>query len=184
MGDSMKNKTYNKRKVLIVFSIAIILLLGLIGRLSYLMIFEAEYYQEKAEDLHEREREIKAARGEIIDRNGVVLATNKSVCTISVIHSQIKDEEEVIEVLAKELQMDEPAVRQKVEKVSSREKIKSNVDIEIGDKILPEGYKKMPRKNASYRQSIRIFYRFIGEKFGADEDVNILNPPKNDENDP
>ena len=131
----MKNKTYNKRKVLIVFSIAIILLLGLIGRLSYLMIFEAEYYQEKAEDLHEREREIKAARGKIIDRNGVVLATNKSVCTISVIHSQIKDEEEVIEVLAKELQMDEPAVRQKVEKVSSREKIKSNVDIEIGDKI-------------------------------------------------
>ena len=131
----MKNKTYNKRKVLIVFSMAILLLFGLIVRLAYLMIFEAEYYQEKAENLHEREREIKAARGEIIDRNGVVLATNKSVCTISVIHSQIKDKEEVIQILAKELMMDESAIRQKVEKVSSREKIKSNVDIEIGDRI-------------------------------------------------
>ncbi len=131
----MKNKTYNKRKVLIVFSMAILLLFGLIGRLAYLMIFEADYYQEKAEDLHEREREIKAARGEIVDRNGVVLATNKSVCTISVIHSQIEDEEQVIQVLSKELDLDENAIRQKVEKVSSREKIKSNVDIEIGDRI-------------------------------------------------
>ena len=131
----MKNKTYNKRKVLIVFFIAVLLLFGLIGRLAYLMIFEADYYQEKAENLHEREREIKAARGEIVDRNGVVLATNKSVCTISVIHSQIKDEEEVIRVLTEELQMEESAIRQKVEKISSREKIKSNVDIEIGDRI-------------------------------------------------
>ena len=131
----MKNKTYNKRKVLIVFSMAILLLFGLIGRLAYLMIFEAEYYQEKAENLHEREREIKAARGEIVDRNGVVLATNKSVCTISVIHSQIEDEEQVIRVLSKELDMDENAIRQKVEKVSSREKIKSNADIAIGDRI-------------------------------------------------
>lgn len=114
---------------------AILLLFGLIGRLAYLMIFEAEYYQEKAENLHEREREIKAARGEIVDRNGVVLATNKSVCTISVIHSQIEDEEQVIQVLSKELGMDENAIRQKVEKVSSREKIKSNVDIVIGDRI-------------------------------------------------
>lgn len=131
----MKNKTYNKRKVLIVFSMAILFLFGLIGRLAYLMVFEAEYYQEKAENLHEREREIKAARGEIVDRNGVVLATNKSVCTISVIHSQIEDEEQVIEVLSKELDMDDNAIRQKVEKVSSREKIKSNVDIAIGDRI-------------------------------------------------
>ena len=75
----MKNKTYNRKKILIVFLVALLVLLGLIGRLVYLMIFDAEYYQEKAEDLHEREREIKAARGEIIDANGVVLATNKSV---------------------------------------------------------------------------------------------------------
>ena len=131
----MKNRTYNKRKVLIVFLVAIMLLIGLIGRLAYLMIFEAEYYRKKAEDLHEREREIKAARGEILDRNGIVLATNKSVCTISVIHSQIEDVEEVIQILSKEIAIDENTIRQKVEKVSSREKIKSNVDIEIGDRI-------------------------------------------------
>lgn len=131
----MKNRTYNKRKVLVVFILALVLLIGLIGRLVYLMIFEAEYYQEKAEDLHEREREIKAARGEIIDANGVVLATNRSVCTISVIHSQIEDEEMVIQILSKELGMDESVIRSKVEKVSSREKIKSNVDIEIGNRI-------------------------------------------------
>ncbi len=131
----MQNKTYNKRKVLVVFVMAILLLFGLIGRLTYLMIFEADYYQKKAEDLHEREREIKAARGEIIDKNGVVLATNKSVCTISVIHSQIKEAEKVIRVLSQELEMDETSIRAKVEKVSSREKIKSNVDIEVGDRI-------------------------------------------------
>ncbi len=131
----MKNKTYNKKKVLVVFGMAVFLIIGLIGRLAYLMIAEAEYYQKKAEDLHEREREIKAARGEIIDRNGVVLATNRSVCTISVIHSQIKDAEKVIAVLAKELLINEAEIRSKVEKVSSREKIKSNVDIEIGNRI-------------------------------------------------
>ena len=87
----MKNKTYNKKKILVVFLCAVLIILGLIGRLVYLMIFDAEYYQELAEDLHEREREIKASRGEIVDRNGVVLATNKTVCTISVIHSQIED---------------------------------------------------------------------------------------------
>jgi len=131
----MKNKTYNRRKILIVFSIATILLLGLIGRLAYLMIFEAEYYQKKAEDLHERERSIKAARGEIVDANGVVLATNKTVCTISVIHSQLKDKETVIKVLTKELGIEEATIRKKVEKISSRELIKSNVDKTIGDRI-------------------------------------------------
>ena len=90
----MKNKTYNKRKILIVFIGASLMILGLIARLCYLMIFDAEYYQKKAEALHEREREIKAARGEIIDRNGKVLATNKTVCTVSVIHSQIEDADE------------------------------------------------------------------------------------------
>ncbi len=131
----MKNKTYNRRKVVIVFSIAAILLLFLIGRLAYLMIFEAEYYQEKAKQLHEREREIKAARGEIVDANGVVLATNKTVCTISVIHSQITDAEEVIDVLCKELEMEEAQIRKKVEKLSSRERIKTNVDKAVGDRI-------------------------------------------------
>lgn len=101
----------------------------------YLMIFEAEYYQKKAEALHERERDIKAARGEIIDCNGAVLATNKTVCTISVIHSQIKDPEQVIRSLSELLDMDEEAVRKRVEKVSSIERIQTNVEKEIGDKI-------------------------------------------------
>ena len=99
------------------------------------MIFEAEYYQKKAEALHERERDIKAARGEIIDCNGTVLATNKTVCTISVIHSQIKDPEQVIRSLSELLDMDEEAVRKRVEKVSSIERIQTNVEKEIGDKI-------------------------------------------------
>ncbi|MEE0883675.1 MAG: penicillin-binding transpeptidase domain-containing protein [Faecalimonas sp.] len=131
----MKNKTYIRRKELIVFACAGLLLIGLVGRLAYLMIFEAEYYQEKAENLHERERQIKAARGEIVDANGVVLATNKTVCTISVIHSQLTDAEEVIRILTQELGIDEATVRKKVEKVSSRELIKSNVEKEIGDRI-------------------------------------------------
>lgn len=131
----MKNKTYNRKKILIVFLAAFLVLLGLIARLVYLMIFDAEYYQKKAEDLHEREREIKAARGEIVDANGVVLATNKSVCTISVIHSQLKDPERVIEVLTKELGMNESDVRKRVEKVSSMERVKTNVEKEIGDRI-------------------------------------------------
>ena len=131
----MRNKTFHRRKIMIVFFFAGVMLLGLIGRLAYLMIFEADYYQAKAEALHERERSIKAARGEIIDANGVVLATNKTVCTISVIHSQVKDPETVIRVLADELGMNEESIRSKVEKVSSRELIKSNVIKEVGDRI-------------------------------------------------
>lgn len=131
----MKNKTYNKKKIMIVFLCAALILAALIGRLVYLMIFDAEYYQELAQDLHEREREIKAARGEIVDRNGVVLATNRTVCTISVIHSQVEEPEEVISVLCRELELDEAEVRKKVEKVSSMEKIKTNVDKETGDRI-------------------------------------------------
>lgn len=103
------------------------------------MIFEADYYQQKAEALHEREREIKAARGEILDRTGLVLATNKTVCTISVIHSQVTDEELVSQVLAKELEMDLETIKEKVSKVSSREKIKSNVEKSIGDRIRAYG---------------------------------------------
>lgn len=131
----MRNKTYNKKKMLVVFLAAAVMILGLLGRLVYLMIFDAEYYQEKAKALHEREREIKAARGEIVDRNGVVLATNRTVCTISVIHSQIKEPERVIEVLSKELGISSGEMRKKAEKISSREKIKTNVDKETGDRI-------------------------------------------------
>lgn len=131
----MQSKTFHRRKILIVFLMAVLMLFALVGRLVYLMIFEADYYQKKAEDLHEREREIKAERGEIIDVNGVVLATNQSVCTISVIHSQITEPEKVIEVLSRELEMDEEKVRRSVEKRSSREKIKTNVSKTVGDRI-------------------------------------------------
>ena len=131
----MKNKTYNKKKILVVFLCATAVIFALVGRLVYLMIFDAKYYQKKAEDLHEREREIKAARGEILDAKGEVLATNKTVCTISVIHSQIKEPEKVIKTLAEALEMDEDTVRKRVEKVSSMERIKTNVDKETGDNI-------------------------------------------------
>lgn len=130
-----KNKTYHKKKLFIVFLCILIVLIILICRLVFLMIFCSEYYGQKAKDLHQRERDIKAARGEILDCNGEVLATNRSVCTISVIHNQIKEPEKVIEVLCKELDMDEEEVRKRVEKYSSIEIIKKNVDKEIGDAI-------------------------------------------------
>lgn len=131
----MRNKTYNKKKIFVVFLCAVSVITLLIGRLVYLMIVDAPYYQKRAEALHEREREIKAARGEIIDAKGKVLATNKTVCTISVIHSQIKDKEKVIRILSDELGIEETLVREKVEKVSSMERIKTNVDKKTGDKI-------------------------------------------------
>ena len=131
----MKNKTYNKKKIFVVFICAAAIILALVGRLVYLMVFDAQYYQKKAEALHEREREIKAARGEIVDAGGTVLATNKTVCTISVIHSQVKDPETVIRELSAALEMDETTVRARVEKVSSIERIKANVDKATGDKI-------------------------------------------------
>ena len=134
-GVFMRNKTYNKKKMLVVFLSTLLMIFFLIARLVYLMIFDAAYYQQKAKTLHEREREIKAARGEIIDRNGKVLATNKAVCTISVIHSQITDPERVIRVLADELGIEKEMIRKRVEKVSSREKIKTNVEKETGDRI-------------------------------------------------
>ncbi len=131
----MKNKTYNKKKILVVFVCAAVVIFTLVGRLVYLMVFDAKYYQKKAEALHEREREIKAARGEILDAKGEVLATNKTVCTISVIHSQIREPEKVIKALAEALEMDEDTVRRRVEKVSSMERVKTNVDKETGDTI-------------------------------------------------
>ena len=130
-----KTKTYHRRKIVIVFFLCVLMLAGLMGRLVYLMVFRSDYYQEKADALHERERSIKAARGKIIDQTGTVLATNRTVCTVSVIHSQIKEPEQVISVLCKELGMSEEVVRKRVEKRSSIERIKANVDKEIGDRI-------------------------------------------------
>ncbi len=135
-----RNKTAYRKKIMIFIIVVLAMVLFLVGRLVYLMVFCSEYYGKKAEDLHERERDIKAARGEIIDRNGVVLAENKTVCTISVIHSQIKEPELVIAMLTKELEMDEAEVRKRVEKVSSIERIKTNVDKETGDAIRAYGY--------------------------------------------
>ena len=128
-------KTYHRNKTVTVMFLCLIVFAVLMGRLVYLMVFRSEYYTMKAKELHERERSIKAARGRIIDSNGKILADNKTVCTISVIHSQITDQEEVIDVLCKELGLSEEYVRKRVEKYSSIEKIKSNVDKEIGDAI-------------------------------------------------
>ena len=130
-----KNYTFHKRKVWIVFFLCLLMILCLIGRLIYLMGFRSDYYYEKAEDLHERERDIKAARGEIVDAKGKVLAANKTVCTISVIHSQIKEPEKVIDVLTEELGLERDQVKKRVEKNSSIERIKTNVDKQTGDKI-------------------------------------------------
>ena len=134
-----KNKTYNKKKTIVVFFGCILLLMGLIGRLVYLMVFRSDYYAQKADDLHERERDIKAARGKILDKNGTVLAANKTVCTISVIHSQIKEPEKVIAMLVKELGISDEEARKRVEKVSSIERVKTNVEKEVGDKIREYG---------------------------------------------
>ena len=132
-------KTYNRRKAMVVFTGILFMMMFLVGRLVYLMVFCSEYYGRKAEDLHERERDIKAARGKIIDATGVVLAANKTVCTISVIHNQINDPEAVIAALTKELDISEEKVRARVEKVSSIERIKSNVDKETGERIRAYG---------------------------------------------
>ena len=131
----IKNKTYNKKKIIIVFSLCLAVLVFLGSRLWYLMIFKSDYYEQKAQELHERERDIKAARGKIIDATGTVLATNKSVCTISVIHSQIKEPDKIISMLVKELGIDEETARKRVEKNSSIERVKTNVEKEVGDRI-------------------------------------------------
>ncbi len=134
-----RNKTFNRKKVMIVFVAVFFIMMFLIGRLVYLMIFCSEYYGNKAENLHERERDIKAARGKLLDANGTVLATNKSVCTISVIHNQIEEPEKVIAMLVKELGISEEAARKRVEKVSSIERVKTNVAKETGDAIRAYG---------------------------------------------
>lgn len=131
----VKIKTFHRKKIVAVFALCMAAMLFLIGRLGYLMLLRADYYSEKAQDLHERERSIKAARGKILDCNGKVLADNKTVCTISVIHSQIKEPEKVIDVLTEELGMERDQVKKRVEKNSSIERIKTNVDKQTGDKI-------------------------------------------------
>lgn len=130
-----ENRTRHRSRITGMFLILAVAAAVLSGRLAYLMVFRSEYYSEKAEDLHQRERTIKAARGEIIDRNGQVIATNRTVCTVSVIHSQIQDPEEVIAVLSRELGVAEETVRARVEKRSSREIVKTNVDKTVGDAI-------------------------------------------------
>lgn len=134
-----RNKTFNRKKVMIVFVAVFFTMMFLIGRLVYLMIFCSEYYGNKAENLHERERDIKAARGKLLDANGTVLATNKSVCTISVIHNQMEEPEKVIAMLVKELGIPEETARKRVEKVSSIERVKTNVAKETGDAIRAYG---------------------------------------------
>ena len=130
-----KTMTFHRKKIWLVFLLCALVLLGLVGRLIYLMGVKSDYYYQKAQALHERERQIKGARGLILDARGRVLADNKTVCTISVIHSQIKDPEQVIRILSKELEMDADTVRKRVEKISSIEKIKTNVEKSVGDTI-------------------------------------------------
>lgn len=127
--------THHRKKLLVVFLFSAALMAGLMGQLGYLMIFRSEHYSEMADDLHRRERTIKAARGEILDRNGTVIAANRTVCTVSVVHSQVTEPERVIEMLCAELGLSEEDVRKKVEKRSSREIIKTNVAKETGDAI-------------------------------------------------
>ena len=134
-----KNYTFHKRKVWTVFLLCAAMMLGLAGRLVYLMGFRSDYYYQKAQDLHERERSIKAARGKILDARGKVLASNKTVCTVSVIHSQIKEPEKIISLLSQKLELSEESIRKKVEKVSSIERIKTNVDKAVGDEIRKTG---------------------------------------------
>ena len=130
-----KVRTKQRKMMLIYVCIIYIMMLGVFGKLVYIMVVKGEYYSQKALDVQERERRIKAARGKILDRNNNVIASNKTVCTVSVIHRQIRDTDAVIKMLCEELDLEEKEVRKKVEKVSVREKIKSNVDKEIGDKI-------------------------------------------------
>lgn len=130
-----QNKTHHRGRIALVCLITCLCMVGLMGRLFFLMVCRSEYYSQMAEDLHQRERTIKAARGRILDRNGVVIADNRTVCTVSVVHNQIEDREHVVNVLCDELGVPEETVRKKVEKYSSREIIKTNVDKKDGDRI-------------------------------------------------
>lgn len=131
--------TYHRKKILVVFVISALLMTGLCGQLGFLMIARSDHYSKMADALHERERTIKASRGEIVDRNGTVIAANRTVCTVSVIHNQVKEPEKVIRELARILDLSEEKVRKKVEKWSSREIIRTNVEKSVGDEIMNLG---------------------------------------------
>ena len=134
-----RSKTFHRKKIVIIFLASVLLFAGLCARVTYLMIFESAHYSGMAEELHQRERKIKAKRGRIIDCTGKVLADNRTVCTVSIIHNQIKEPEKVIAMLQKELEIPGEKIRKRVEKVSSIEKIKSNVPKEVGDRIREYG---------------------------------------------
>ncbi|HCW28299.1 MAG TPA: peptidoglycan glycosyltransferase [Lachnoclostridium sp.] len=131
--------TYHRKKILVVFVISALLMTGLCGQLGFLMIARSDHYSKMADALHERERTIKAARGEIVDRTGTVIAANRTVCTVSVIYNQVKEPEKVIRELARILDLSEEEVRKKVEKWSSREIIRTNVEKSVGDEIMNLG---------------------------------------------
>ena len=133
--DRVKVYSYNRRRIKYIFVMVCIAATVIIGRLAYIMVLKAKYYSERADNLHERERSIKAPRGRIYDRNGNILADNRAVCSVSVIHSQIEDEEAVIDLLEKYLDKSPEEIRKKVTKVSSREIIAVNVSEETGDMI-------------------------------------------------
>ncbi|HJA94367.1 MAG TPA: peptidoglycan glycosyltransferase [Candidatus Eisenbergiella merdipullorum] len=130
-----KHKTFHRKKTFWAFMVCLAAFVGLAGRLVYLMVYSSAYYSEAADELHQRERSIKAKRGRILDASGNVLADNRTVCTVSVIHNQITDPDAVVEVLARELELEEEYVRERVEKYSAIERIKSNVDKETGDAV-------------------------------------------------
>ena len=168
-----KNKTYHRKKTVLLWVLCMGMMVGLAGRLVYLCVFRSVYYSEKADDLHERERGIKAARGRILDANGEVLAANRTVCTISVIHSQIEEPEAVIAMLVKELGISEETARKRVEKRSSIERVKTNVDKETGDTIRSYGYAgvKVDEDFKRYYPQGKLASRVIGFTGGDNQGI-------------
>ena len=168
-----KNKTYHRKKAVLLWVLCMGMMVGLAGRLVYLCVFRSVYYSEKADDLHERERGIKAARGRILDANGEVLAANRTVCTISVIHSQIEEPEAVIAMLVKELGISEETARKRVEKRSSIERVKTNVDKETGDTIRSYGYAgvKVDEDFKRYYPKGKLASRVIGFTGGDNQGI-------------
>ena len=163
------NNTGYRKKICALCAMITIMLMVLCVRLGYLIIVKGEYYSKKARALQERERAITGIRGDILDRNGSVIATNETACNISVIHNQITDEEAVIRTLSTELSMDESKIRKKVEKVTSIEKIKNNVSKETGDRILSYGLDgvKVDESSIRYYPGNELFSKVIGFS-GAD----------------
>lgn len=158
------NSTGHRKKTWVLFMMLILCMAGLMIRIGYIMIFESSYYEGKTKEIQERERIISGIRGDILDRNGNVIAVNETAYNISVIHNQISDEEKVIEVLSDELGIDEEKVRKRVEKVSSIEKIKNNVSKEMGEKILSYNLDgvKVDESSIRYYPNNELFSKVIG----------------------